>query len=54
MFGWLRSEKVLYYPGCVRNPVSQGCFADGVLRWWDASLVGCFAGRDLSNLGAMV
>ncbi len=50
MFSWLKGEKVLYYPGCVRNEVSQGRFACGTLRLWDASLVGRFAGRGLANL----
>ena len=49
LFSLLKGEKVLYYPGCVRNFVSQGRFAGGTLRWWDASLVGRFAGRGLGN-----
>ena len=62
LFNLLKGEKVLYYPGCVRNFVPQGRFAGGTLRWhphrfkiigwgrlWDASLVGRFAGGGLGE-----
>ena len=50
LMSWLIGEKVLYYPGCVRNFVPQGRFAGGTPRWWDASLVGRLApGRGSAN-----
>jgi hypothetical protein len=49
VLSWLKGEKVLYYPGCVRNKVSQGRFAVRTLRCSDASLFGRFAVRGLSS-----
>ena len=41
VFSWINGEKILYYPGCVRNEVSQG----GLVAWWFGSLeLGHFGG----------
>jgi len=41
LLNWINGEKVLYYPGCVRNEVSQG----GLVVWRFGGLgLGYFGG----------
>ncbi len=51
ILSWLKGEKVLYYPGCVRNGVSQGRFAVRTLRCSDASLFGAWVAGGVAHNG---